>query len=383
MNGTRVPGAHREARGGTALRAADGDRAAPQALVDTGRERGGRGERGGAAGAAEDWRREEPPPFVTALPSNTTHFLNCTDWFARWAANRQHPGMVEFVHVPKAGGTAVETWLWQAYNGALTSDVMHSDADVFRLFKLPYRCAAANPWLTDCRHYHGGHTPFRGRPKGRRFISAVREPISRLISEYNGIVNALSDRSLCRRLPHHSICGSRGQHFCKPKSGCNPWAMRAHNHSGSACDPAVGLLTFLRTMRDAKGSSYINLNYRMLCDSTCKDDQRIYRALHANYFVLQAIDKRQSLPDLFERLAYALGLTVNVSVDNTVSNAAATNSTWQLQFKDVPKEDLLQIRKLNALDERVFHMAQQISQEQQYCFRRMPVARRTHVPTAM
>ena len=56
----------------------------------------------------------------------------------------------------------------------------------------------------------------------------------------------------------------------------------------------------------------------------------IYRALHANYFVMQAIDKRQSLPDLFERLAYVLGLTVNVSVDNTVSNAAATDSTRQL-----------------------------------------------------
>ena len=340
------------------------------------------GQRGGG-GTDEDWRREEPPPFVTTPPSNTTHIHNCTDWFARWAAIRQHPRMVEFVHVPKAGGTAVETWLWQAYNGALTSDELHSanqTAALYRLFKLPYRCAAANPWITDCRHYHGGHTPFQRRPKGSStFFSAVREPMSRLISEYNGIVKALSDPSLCRSLPHHSICGSRGQYFCKPKSGYNPWAMRAHNHTGSACEPAVGLLTFLRTMRDAKGSSYINLNYRMLCDSTCKDDQSIYRALHANYFVLQAIDNSQSLPNLFEHLVYVLklGLAVNVSVDNTVSNARAGDSFWQLQLKDVPKTDLLQIRKLNALDERMFHMAQQISQEQQDCFRRTPPPHRS------
>jgi hypothetical protein len=87
---------------------------------------------------------------------------------------------------------------------------------------------------------------------------------------------------------------------------------------------------------------------------------------------LQAIDNSQSLPNLFEHLVYVLGLAMNVSVDNTVSNARAGDSFWQLQLKDVPKKDLLQIRKLNALDERVFHMAQKISQEQQDCFRRTP-----------
>ncbi|KAA3638837.1 MAG: hypothetical protein DWP95_11730, partial [Proteobacteria bacterium] len=123
------------------------------------------------------------------MTQDIEHFKQACGFLTQWvlspeqALQSQSPRVV-FSHVPKTGGTTLETIL--AKNHRL-SDVLHLNAPEFKRYPDILTLKKKPPRFI-CGH-HPLHSPlYRYLPRAPLFhITMVREPVSRVLSYYNYI----------------------------------------------------------------------------------------------------------------------------------------------------------------------------------------------------
>lgn len=167
-----------------------------------------------------------------------------------WRQTRRAAQMpfVEFVHVARAGGNAVEDFLRHSFHGpaALPSAA------------LPYSCnASPGPGeRTDCRWYRAGHASVDRRVANPRdyslshrrivWITVLREPLSRLVSSYNAVLQFYSRPRVCRPSTTHSLCNPARPRFCTPGTGFQP-GDRVPNTGQVPCQPVATMRHWVET----------------------------------------------------------------------------------------------------------------------------------------
>ncbi len=340
--------------------------------------------------------------YVAGSPSGPSPHI-CRFWHRRWEKARGvgwGSKFVEFVHVPKTAGTTVETWLHCSWNGPNATG-------------RGIKCGGANPHITDCRHYYGGHTPMMNRPAARQagvasmMATMGRSPLSRLVSEYNGMLRDLSTPKMCNssRSALISMCGGRGEFFCAAGTGWNRHGSRANTPGRSPCVAAQTLEVFARG-RGTKGMRYENLQSHVVMPrrpapgrnrSAAEEDllsglaaapdapadaaasagrnrSELVHRLRMSYTVVGMLGGADSVTSFTDRLAYVLNPPYRCEPRAARDRSARQREAGApelLSAESIPPDVAARILARNGGDVELHAALEALDREQRDCFARL------------
>lgn len=296
-----------------------------------------------------------PMPVPVPVPVHASN-VSCDVWYAKWNESRANAQtFVEFIHLQKAAGNMVESWLLKAWNG--------NNATSSYELRRPCR-KANNPRVSDCRHYHGGHSPFYARIQAHRFVTLLREPLAKMLSCYNYETSLLSNPNLCVREPGHSFCLPSHRADCLRGTGYNPYTQRHYNASG-ACARTKSLASF------SISGPQQNPTTRMLCGKV-REDHLLQQWLRERYLVVGTMESADSVRAFLARLQYVLNPPHVVSPGAVLFNNALDeqhSASFQVMTeRDLEDSELTRWREKNEIDLRLYEIARALDREQRYCF---------------
>ena len=182
-------------------------------------------------------------------------------------------------------------------------------------------CAAKT--TSDCVHFHGGHVPLYMRPRKHTglMMTALREPVSRLVSGYNDMHSMLSDNRTCKGRPTDiQYCGLAFADACQPGTGWNlhsEWVQQGR--SSSPCIPNRTFFQWatqshLSLASEGKAGYRDTACYMLGCpfsvEQMLRDDRKAVMERLAAYlrsrFLLVADATRDSVADFIKRMHYVL-----------------------------------------------------------------------------
>jgi len=182
-----------------------------------------------------------------SVTEDSQYFQQACGFLAQWvlspeqAMQNQSPRLV-FSHVPKTGGTSVETVLAKNYR---LSDVLHLNAPEFKRYPEILTLKKKPPRLI-CGH-HPLHSPlYRHLPAAPLFhFTLLREPVARVLSYYNYVCHK-TDHPM-----HQQACGLSLSDFVISAASPELNNGQSRRFSGYLHQAAPNDETLFETARDA------------------------------------------------------------------------------------------------------------------------------------
>jgi len=314
----------------------------------------------------------------------------CSYWQAMWARSRSYLRGIHFVHVPKAGGHYVESWLMHAFHGG---HIAHTPGGERRRQAHVQCVLEQHHDTTDCWIFHGGHHPYTHRiaPRvdptqppgelGMWFVTAVREPVSRLISQYDDATGFLSSVACSAAVP--SYCSAAYEHWCLPGTGTNfvaNWRRVTHGlpNSTRPCRPRQTFFEYAMNSQPNEQSHHVlPLSRKSWNENRTRSLHALRALLRTSYLMVGATSSASALAAYVMRLRHALDTPWQPSTDKEVlvgPTQAATGEVLALRANASHLTPAMtsQLRERHWLDAIVYDVAMEIDAEQQRCFEALP-----------